>query len=140
MGDQGKWSFTQKAKIVNQRSLCSTRESTCSKLQYDPSLISVMERQHRQKSTACTYRSRERVICGMVYHSRECVWCRFCSRLRERLEIRSRECFCNRSHERLEVPSRGLGLRHVTITRPHFTWSLNSTLYYTRSQFLKHEQ
>ena len=34
-------SFTEKAKIVNSGSLRSGRESTCSKLEYDPYLISV---------------------------------------------------------------------------------------------------
>ena len=34
-------SYTEKAKIVNSGSLCSAPESTCSKLQYDPYLISV---------------------------------------------------------------------------------------------------
>ena len=37
----GKGSFIEKAKIVNSGSQCSPRESTCSKLQYDPYLISV---------------------------------------------------------------------------------------------------
>ena len=37
----GKGSLTEKAKIVNRVSLCSTRESTGSKLQRDPYLISV---------------------------------------------------------------------------------------------------
>ena len=36
----GKRTFTEKAKIVNRGSQCSPRESTCSKLQYDPYLIS----------------------------------------------------------------------------------------------------
>ena len=40
-GRSGKGSFTEKAKIVNRGSQCSPRESTCSKLQYDPYLISV---------------------------------------------------------------------------------------------------
>ena len=34
-------SYTEKAKIVNRGSLRSGRESTCSKLQYDPVFISV---------------------------------------------------------------------------------------------------
>ena len=37
----GKGSFTEKAKIVQRASLCIASERTCSKLQYDPYLISV---------------------------------------------------------------------------------------------------
>ena len=37
----GKWSFSEKAKIVNSVSLCRAPDSTGSKLQYDPYLISV---------------------------------------------------------------------------------------------------
>ena len=37
----GKGSFTEKAKIVNRGSECSPWERICSKLQYDPYLISV---------------------------------------------------------------------------------------------------
>ena len=40
-GRSGKGSITEKAKIVNRGSQCSPRECTCSKLQYDPYLISV---------------------------------------------------------------------------------------------------
>ena len=40
-GRSGKGLFTEKAKIVNWGSQCSPPESTCSKLQYDPYLISV---------------------------------------------------------------------------------------------------
>ena len=40
-GRSGKGSSTEKAKIVNRGSQCSPHESTCSKLQYDPYLISV---------------------------------------------------------------------------------------------------
>ena len=39
-GRSGKGSFTEKANIVNRGSQCSPRESTCSKVQYDPYLIS----------------------------------------------------------------------------------------------------
>ena len=37
----GKGSFTEKAKIVDGRSVCSTPERTGSKLQYEPHLFSV---------------------------------------------------------------------------------------------------
>ena len=40
-GSSGKGSLTRKLKIVNRGSLSIARESTCSKLQYDPYLISV---------------------------------------------------------------------------------------------------
>ena len=40
-GRSDKGSFTENAKIVNRGSQCSPRESTSSKLQYDPYLISV---------------------------------------------------------------------------------------------------
>ena len=41
-GRSGKGSFTDKTKIVNRVLLCVARESACSKLQYDPDLISVV--------------------------------------------------------------------------------------------------
>ena len=40
-GRSGKGSFTQKARIAQRDSLCIASERTCSKLQYDPYLISV---------------------------------------------------------------------------------------------------
>ena len=40
-GRSGKGSFTEKAKIVARGSVCIASERTCSKLQYDPYLISV---------------------------------------------------------------------------------------------------
>ena len=40
-GRTWKGSFAEKAKIVDIGSLCIARQSTCSKLQYDPYLISV---------------------------------------------------------------------------------------------------
>ena len=40
-GRSGKGSFTEKAKTVQRASLCIASERTCSKLQYDPYLISV---------------------------------------------------------------------------------------------------
>ena len=41
-GISGKGSFGEKAKFVNTGSLCSSHESTGSRLQYDPDLISVV--------------------------------------------------------------------------------------------------
>ena len=41
LGDQVKGRSPKKSKIVNSGSQCSPRESTCSKLQYDPDLTSV---------------------------------------------------------------------------------------------------
>ena len=40
-GRSGKGSFTEKGEIVNRGFQCSPRERTCSKLEYDPYLISV---------------------------------------------------------------------------------------------------
>ena len=54
----GKGSFAEKAKIVDRGSLCSTLESTGSKLQYDPYLISV----------ACSYT--ELSISGEIWYIR----------------------------------------------------------------------
>ena len=41
LGRSGKGSFIQKAKIVDRGSVCNASERTCSKLKYDPYLISV---------------------------------------------------------------------------------------------------
>ena len=40
-GRSGKVSFAEKAKIVDRGSVCIASETTCSKVQYDPYLISV---------------------------------------------------------------------------------------------------
>ena len=40
-GRSSKWSITEIAKIVDRGSVCNLSERTCSKLQYDPYLISV---------------------------------------------------------------------------------------------------
>ena len=58
LGRSGKGSFTEKAKIVDRSFLCSAPESTGSKLQYDPYLISV----------ACSYT--ELSISGKIWEIR----------------------------------------------------------------------